>query len=279
MATEVYTEFLEIPKEYVLVNPTDENIEFSYDGETRTVPAHNVVVKRHAKYDDVPCSAFDENGEQIPGTLLLKDIYSVTDTALGGKEREWNAADAIKHTLGIDPKTGSATGKYASRGLTVAPRKYNRAVIEKLKQDRRAIFEQWRLKEANDIIQAHDGKNAIRQNLGMMQMPGDEAYRKAMLLVTLDRKRQEKFLTKSMSVDFNEEATEEQGPAKASIAEGFDALSPEEKKALVDKMMADKDAQKIINETHYIRPLSPGKAPVSKKARAEAAAVDEPAAV
>lgn len=260
---QMFTDFIETPKEYVLVNPTDETIEFSYDGETRRVPAYNVVVKPHPKFDDVPHSALDENGEYIPGTLVVKDIFGALNEALGGSERLWNAAEAIKHCLGIDTKTGAASGKFSERGLTVGPRSYTRSVIDGLKTTGRGRYEIWRINDAEETMRAHESKNAVRQRLGMPEVAGDESYRKAALLVNMANKRGEKLMQESFDVSFSEDHTEKQG-AVTSLADGVDALSFEDKKALFEKLMEGTDVNKL-SERYYVRPLKDGEKP--KKAK------------
>lgn len=259
MSKAVFTDFVEIPKEYVLVNPTDEAIEFGYGGETRTVPPTNKVTKPHAKFDDVPHSAKDEDGEFIPGTLLLKDLYGPHSFALGGEEKVWDAAQAIRHCLGIDVKTGVATGKYAERGLTVAPRVYTRAIIEQLKAAGRIRYNDWRVQAARAVVEAHDARNFALQKAGMPSLPGDESYRKALLIIGAANKMDEKLVADSMGMDVPAE-----GSKTGSVADGVEFMSSTDKQALLDKLMGDKEAKKLLDEKYYIRELNGPKDPKKK---------------
>lgn len=255
-SNQVFTDFIETPKEYILINPTDESIEFMYGGETRIVPAYNKVTLPHPKFADVPHSAVDETGAFIPGTLLLKDIFGPVSEALGGAERIWNAAEAIKHALGIDVKTGAASGGYALRGLTVGPRVYTKAVIDKLKAVGRERYQVWRLKEAEDTVAAFDSKNKARALVGMAQLPPDDATRKAGLLLSMSAKRDEKAYNESMDVTFTEEATQKQGPATSPM-DGVELLSDEDKKKLFEALVKDKVVQS--HPDFVVRELNKGK--------------------
>jgi hypothetical protein len=170
-------EFMVQPKEYILLNSTDEEIILQHHGETRRIPPRNKVVKKHHKYPDVPCSMRDAQGRYIPGTLTLSDI--VIPNSLGGAEVVWNAAEAIKERLGIDINTGTYTSALALRGVSVVPPDASIELIRRIDADGIERWKKFRIRQAAALVATYDSRNEKRKAEGLSPLAPDEKYMRA----------------------------------------------------------------------------------------------------
>lgn len=173
-------------REFTLLNSTDEPIVLQFDGETRVLPPVDVIIKPHPQYDDVCCSALDEDGDYIPGTLVLKDVYE--DRAFGAfmdGKMHWSAASAIKHCLEIDVATGEANGKYAKKGVSVLPPNPSKALVAKINSEGQDRYLEWKVQEARDIVETYGAQQAAFQKVGMAAPPPGRDYERALKILKL----------------------------------------------------------------------------------------------
>lgn len=170
-------DFMIQPKEYVLLNSTDEEIIMQHHGETRRIPPRNKVVKPHKKYTDVPHSMQDAQGRYIPGTLIIADI--VAEGPMGGTQIVWQAAQAIKERLGIDTQTGTYTAAMALRGLSVVPPDADMELIRKIDADGIARWKKFRIRQAAALVANYDARNEKRKATGLGALAPDVQYLRA----------------------------------------------------------------------------------------------------
>lgn len=258
-------QFLAIPREYVLYNPTDDDIEIQWDGETRIIPNKDRVSARSEYWGP----AFDSEGYEIAGSLVLRDIFQ-TDSVFGSEVMIWSAANCIKNVLGIDVKTGVATGLYAKRGLSLLPSNPDRELVNKTAAAGRRRYEEWRLVDARTLINAFDERNVNRQRVGMPAVPPPPEYNEAVYFLQAYADKQKAAATKAVNqvVPYDEivppvtvaaydSALEESDRPTdpAPVAEDSEPvestseptpLSPDAKLRLMDELLQDEEFVKTL---------------------------------
>lgn len=274
-------QFLAPVMEFVLHNATDEPVAIMYDGETRIVPPINAVTQPHPKFEDVCYSAKDSEGNWIPGTLVVRDV--VRDTVLGefGEKRNfWSAASAIKHSLQIDVKRGTAEGPYAKRGLSVLPANPTPATVAKVAAAGRARYEEWIVDQARATVEQYNDRNSALRAAGHAPIPLGRDYDRAAALLNA---RQNKEISRAQATlgvaetlaQQAESAALEEEKSRAEEAEVEDYLekkiqelaqeasapremTPDE---LVARITADKKAMELLKEKYKVRKLRGNKKP------------------
>lgn len=189
-------EFLAIPQAWTLINPTPEAITFQWAGETRTIPSSEDIVLPHPKYPDVPCSAKDEHGDYIPGTLILADVRV---KGRGGQELlQWSAREAIEKVLGVDVKNKTYTRSYALKGLSALPENPQREDAEEVRRQGFERYRIWRIKEARATLAKLEFRNEALARAGLKPREASAEYAEAKAIVdaanVADREKAEKQL-------------------------------------------------------------------------------------
>ena len=172
MTKEQDISFVAAPRQYVLHNSCPEVIELQFQAYTIWVPPVNTV--------DPKISAKDADGEFIPGTHVVSDIYMATSN--GGETFMWSAANAVKHWLGLD--SGKATGPYAKRGLSLLPINPSKESVEAVKNAGRDRARIALLETARQEILSYDQMNFARKAAGASPVPPGIAYDRAVALLS-----------------------------------------------------------------------------------------------
>ena len=184
-SADVFTQFINKPREYVVVNSADEPIEIAYAAMTRAVPPVSVANPPDAEHPHAFSSYVDSEGNVVPGTLVVKDIYTPE-----GK-LEWDAQEAIKHSLGIDPRSGTAESPSYRKGLTILGGNFTEEELHNARRKGRDRYEHWRIEAAKAVVESYDGRNEKRKQLGMNEISGGLDYMKAatILQVAAEKER------------------------------------------------------------------------------------------
>lgn len=168
------------PRKYVLHNASAGTIELQYEGETRWIPPYNVVVAG---------SAVSEEGKPIPGTLTIADI--ILSSGVGGEVFHWNAANAVKHWLGVDDSGKLATSLYAKRGLSLLPANPSKSQVAAVNKDGATRAKTFVLAAARQEVAAYDQLNFARRAQGASPLPPTEGYEQAIAVLTAYSKEAE----------------------------------------------------------------------------------------
>jgi len=237
-------DFMIQPKEYILLNSTDEEIIMEHHGETRRIPPRNKVVRANPKYSDVPKSMQDPQGRYIPGTLVVSDI--VASNEMGGNSVVWSAAEAIKIRLGIDTNTGTYTSIMALRGLSVVPPDASIELIRKIDADGIKRWKKFRIRQAAALIAAYDARNEKRKAHDLPAIAPDEKYLRAEAALAHLRSEEAKRLkdefTKIVQVELapeSDHAMYEDPEAGMSTLDVPDDNTPEPEPAVVPPLTVD----------------------------------------
>src|SRR5262245_19947286 len=169
-------------KAYVLHNAKRKQKDTFFAGNKITIPPCNEIG---------PYAETDADGDKIPGTRVVTDIYTYQDH-LGVETLTMDAEKAIIHILGIEPDNeGNAsklTSSFAIGGVSLFPRTPSKQVwYEIAKQGEIRAF--WAAVAAAEYtIMALDAANAIRKQAGKEPIPGGFEYEQArQLLIQRDQ--------------------------------------------------------------------------------------------
>jgi len=174
---------LQLPREFLVLNPTDESIACGYDGENFVVPACDEVLHPDPKNPDVPHSGFSSLGQLIPGTLVVKDKIGPRAMCDGGRGDGWSAAQALTHCLGLDPKTGTSTGPYAKKGLSLLPMNPDPQLVEATRSAGRERYDIFMLAWAREHVNGYNERQAKHRSLGLYPEPLPQSYERAKALL------------------------------------------------------------------------------------------------
>lgn len=257
-------------REFVIHNSTDEEVVITYDAETRWIPAVTKIVYPHPKYPNDPsvcCSGKDSEGNWIPGTLVLKDMYADKEMGEFGETRNlWSAANAIKHALGIDVRTGAADSDYAKRGLSVLPLNPEPELVQAVLADGRARYEDWRIAQSREIVTAYDEKNAARARVNMQPVPPGQDYHKAVAILRAYDDKQQALARESLE-------TMSYGKRPLVVAEvpveedahytGSGQIAAPSLQDQIEQIVNNPEALKILKDEYRMWPMQ-GKKPVKE---------------
>lgn len=257
-------------REFTLHNATDEWVVIMYAGETRNIPPANKVVKPHDRYEDVCHSARDEDGDYIPGTLVLRDSYEHRENSAAFVDgtMHWSAASAIKHCLGIDVSTGEASSAYARKGISVLPEKPSKELVAKVRAEGQARYLDWKVEEARAIISAYEERTLAHQRLGMTSPPPGRDYDKAVGLLKLAQSRDQANLEEVFGKAETTQEAPEALESEDEIAERLAALitqrlgsvggqpvDRESKEAQAESLLQDPEFMKILKKQYKVRKI------------------------
>lgn len=165
--------FLMRPSGFTVLNSTDEVFEFTFDGNSRFIPARGDVVYPNlaSGYEDVCFSATYEGEEEyIPGSLIIRDLPRLTN-ALGGSQLLWSAEVAVKNVFQVDAAGNMTSSSIFKKGLSLLPESPTRTQVAIADRKGRERWKRWQIKKALDIRQDHEAKNDKRKSEGRGVMP------------------------------------------------------------------------------------------------------------
>lgn len=162
---------------FVLHNARPKPKEIKYVGNRMTVPPiHEIGLH----------SDTDADGDPIPGTYVVEDIY-VPVPEFADEMLVFDAARAVSHILGLVPGSDGtaavAAGSYALNGLSLLPRHATKEVwkaVAHAGSDRVFLSD---VEAARYEILSFDSANAKRKATAMEPMPPTVAYSRAIALL------------------------------------------------------------------------------------------------
>lgn len=165
-------------REFVLFNARKKTVETMYVGNLMTIPAVNVVNEHH--------SDTDEDGDPIPGTYVVRDLYHM-DQETGDEKLVLDAARAIAHILGVH-KAGTsqaavATSPLAVAGLSVLPRHASKELIREARESGSQLGFLADVQQARNVVEAASEINSKRKSMGMDPVPAGHEYARALSLL------------------------------------------------------------------------------------------------
>jgi len=174
---------LQLPREFLVLNPTDDSIACGFDGESFTVPAGDEILAPDPRNPDVPHSGFNSLGEPIPGSLIVRDKIGPRAMCDGGRGDGWSAAQALTHCLGLDPKTGESTGPYAKKGLSLLPMNPDPQLVAATRSAGRERYDVFMLSWAREHVNGYNERQAKHRSLGLYPEPLPQSYERAKALL------------------------------------------------------------------------------------------------
>jgi hypothetical protein len=164
--TEQLVEFKPPKRQFTLHNSREKDIDVSYVSHLMTVPGKNRI--------SVHRPALDADGDKIPGTLVIEDVYVFSDET-GDEELTFDSARAVAHVLGIQRAGGALVGassRYAHGGLSLLPPKPTKDIWRAVLADgeRRAFLIE--VDNARQTVEATASRNSARAKAGMGPIPG-----------------------------------------------------------------------------------------------------------
>jgi hypothetical protein len=236
------TEGLEFtPRQYMILNSTDEPIQMAYDGETFTVPAGYDVVPQDSDHPSAPYSGKDSEGRYIPGSLILSDIHEqrwVTDA--GVRPAVWSAMDAIKHCLGIDMKTREANSEYAKKGVSVISTGASPEDVARVRAQGEARYRTWQITWARATVNGYQERAAKWRSIGLQPEPPGPEYDKAVYVMEQARRTRQ-----GLELD-SEAALNDMLDAKIRELASAKATPGVDVKALADALRGDPEFMKML---------------------------------
>lgn len=254
------------PREFLVLNASDEPAVMAYDGETPTIPAKDKVTYPDPKAPHREFSGKDSEGNWIPGSLLLRDkmgeraCADIEPGQLNPRGSYWSASECIKHALGINPVSRQAEGLLSKRGVGILPLNPSPETVQKLREQLADSNVDFMLQWAKDTLQAYMMKHNTWQAKGMQPLPPGKDYYKAKQIVDAYNKK----MASAAGVDADgylndAESTSDEIMALAKeLAEDaaekmLDGTPDADLQALVSKLMGNKKFQNLVKETHDIR--------------------------
>lgn len=190
-----YAQYLfDTPREFLVLNATDQPTVLAYDGETFVIPANHEIAKPRTDRPNYPHSGKNSLGEWIPGSLLVRDMTEVRgcpDDDIGNARGIWNAQNALKHCLGIDPVSKQATSKVAKKGVSLLPLSPAPELVDRVRAEARERWKVFRVEQAQQIMSdATELANARRKFGKDAPLPTQEEEEAAMILAQERKARQ-----------------------------------------------------------------------------------------
>ena len=173
--------FFDEPNAWTLHNATTEWVVLNWHGESRRVPPRGEVVAPIPHAPDACASARDEDGQLIPGTLVIKDVRK--GNLGGGSELIWDARNAIRAVLGFDVKTGRYLGATGLKGVSVLPEHPTKEQVAEVDAAGRERWRKWKIKDALATVQKYEAKNAALARIGLQPRETSRDYLEAKAIV------------------------------------------------------------------------------------------------
>lgn len=253
-AQQYWPDFTARREEYVLHNAGPDKIEGSWGGHSFTLPGCEDV---HPHYP-----AHYEDGTPIPGTLVLKDGYTPDADGNFPKEGDaynWRASVAIKNVLGIDPKTGRATGPYAMKGVSYVRMPATPEQIAEIMAEGKKRYYEFMVRWADTKVRAYAESQERAKRAGVAAPPPDSDYAKAVTILNAHKEEMEKrYGAQQNAIEELEDQDELEFMAFAkakleALAEKAAAAHKVDKQKLVESYLDDPDMLKSLRKKYRIR--------------------------
>lgn len=250
-------------RSFVIHNGRDKDRDVMFAGNIFTIPSRTKIDKLH--------SDLDADGDPIPGTFVLEDMY-VYSQAMSADFCVLDAERAVVHILGIarmpDGSGSELTSSFALSGLSLIPRHAPKTVWREVASagEHRAFLASAR--SAAELIEAYDAKNEKRRAVGMEAVPGGPDYQRAVYLLKEFNKLVKSEVMEDASSSYTEEAeirSDAQRATNALEMKVFLEARVQElvnkaaenhnidKKALFKTMMADPEVRKYAQSEFNFR--------------------------
>lgn len=245
------------PREFAIYNPSEAPVEFGYDGEQRTIPGRDTVIQPDPR-DPLRChSCIDTDGRLVPGTLVLRDVFSPKGLADGGRTEMWSAAAAIRERLGLNPNTGAGSGSYHEKGISLISTRPSPDEVASVKADANARHEQFLIKWAahlqEDIATRGQAHKAVGMNYVMTPTQHMELAKAEAILKVAEQKYRDEAL-KSVGLVPENDSTGELDSfvlAKAQELAAKHKDDEQEKAALARALAADPAFHKMLHKEFW----------------------------
>ena len=260
-------EFKAPKREFILHNCTIDRVELMYGGETKWLPPCDRTTAATPGNPHSFASGKDADGDVIPGSLVFTDLYD-TDPTSGVEISVWNAWDAVKALLGVDPLTGIATGPYAQRGISLIPPQTSKEEIANIAAAARIRFRQFSIEQARSIVAGHDADNSRRKRHGNSEVPGDSKYEEALNILETARRGEKERVNRLMGDGPLQTVAPDSGQAASlpdpdeeglveflrdRVMEMAAETNVSDRHALVDKFLGDPENMKVIKARYKMK--------------------------
>lgn len=269
-------------RSFTIINGSEKDKDVGFAGNIFTIPGKHKVVAQ---------SDTDEDGDKIPGTFVLEDVY-VYSESLGAEFMVMNAERAVIHILGIqrrpDGSGSELTSNFAIKGLSLLPRHAPKSLWQEVAKagEHRSFLSA--VKSAQETISLYDLRNEQRRAAGNPAIPSNAEYRHCVhLLREFDRIVRTE--AEEAVSPYVEEAEAEKASAelefqvfmKARVQELVDKAAEKhkiDKKALFDELMTDPETRKYAQTDWNFRRKGFDKIPEEELDRLaeEGLAVEDP---
>lgn len=266
MATQSIPDFAPKVEKYAVHNARPEALDFMWGGVRMTVPGVAEISSKPAHFD---------NGDPIPGTLVISDGYVLnTDgTIPTGGPPNWSAKEALRAVLGVAPN-GEANSQLALNGVSFLPMGCSREAFEVIKESGDFRYRESLITWANDTLQNYEeGRNRAKQAGVNPKPPGADFYKAQAILQVQQEKMKQQYGSPEQVSEENETLFEIYAKAQALKMAGNIAEEVGVDKAkLVEKMLEDPKISAQIRKKYSLRKrgyMDPTDAPGAPQPEAE----------
>lgn len=273
---QVVTEFTVQVRRFVLINSDPDPVMSRWGGVRIHIPGRAQTIRPLAGDPDRFVSATDRDGSYVPGTLVITDRYKQDEN--GDDVLSFDAGQAVRYILGVNPRNGVATSVFAQRGLSLLPTGSTRADLERIRQAGYERSEGWRIQQARILISDVDQANAKREKAKVPPIPGGRDYVEAVMLLRAAHAKEQELMKRVLTPEADEpvepvpppqpEEIDEDAELLDFLRDRINAAAPKETKeddkaALVEKLINDPEAMAILKQKYQVvkrlRPVSPPK--------------------
>lgn len=236
--------------EFTLHNASPNQLDWKWGGRMFTLPPVDIVGPRAAKYDD---------GEPIPGTLVLEDSWVPgPDGDIDGRRPpNWLAFEAIRNVLGVDPETKQAVGVAAKSGISFLPPKPSRELVAFVLEDGKRRYEESQMVWADSVVAGFQTAIQKCREAGVAPPPPSSDYMKAVTLLEKRKKQIEAQLNAVLpeeAPDANEIEFLAFAKARAMEMATKAAAGKEiDRAALADELLQDPDVRGALQRQYNYR--------------------------
>jgi hypothetical protein len=246
-------EFSTQPNRFTLHNSTPEELTLRWAGLQYSIPPVDQVNPKH--------SAKDADGDFIPGTFVVTDSYAPREDGSypKGGSFNWFAADAIKHSLGINPDTGVAEGSYAAKGVSFLPKAPTKEQVANIARAGKERYDFFLVEWAQNEVAAQQQAMDRASRAGVPVPPPGKDYGRALTILTKYQKTVDSQVG-AVTDGLEEVAAEEDlrfkvwAMAEAVKLAGAAAEAKQvDKNVLAENLLTDPEVQKHLRRQYRIR--------------------------